>query len=171
MNVTTDSGETISLGRSEESIFRQQSAPSTSYISQASHQRKRASTELPKFLERTEQKGGSKPVLSQAVAIGTSSSPLRTPSPLSLTPTGMSASVNYMKLSMSDFHREVESSPSGAANEAGWGGGTSDLDWGPVRRFRSLLLFIPLRLGQDKFNPEYADALKVSLTLFRTPSR
>lgn len=27
--------------------------------------------------------------------------------------------------------------------------------------FRSLLLFVPLRLGQDKFNPEYADALKV----------
>ncbi len=29
--------------------------------------------------------------------------------------------------------------------------------------FRSLLLFIPLRLGQEKFNPEYADALKASV--------
>ncbi|KAL5476153.1 hypothetical protein EMCRGX_G026065 [Ephydatia muelleri] len=31
--------------------------------------------------------------------------------------------------------------------------------------FRSLLLFVPLRLGQDKFNMEYAAALKASLTL------
>ena len=31
--------------------------------------------------------------------------------------------------------------------------------------FRSLLLFVPLRLGQDKFNMEYATALKASLTL------
>ena len=29
--------------------------------------------------------------------------------------------------------------------------------------FRSLLLFIPLRLGQDTFNTSYADALKVSV--------
>lgn len=31
--------------------------------------------------------------------------------------------------------------------------------------FRPLLLFIPLRLGQDKFNMEYAEALKTCLSL------
>jgi cysteine protease ATG4 len=31
--------------------------------------------------------------------------------------------------------------------------------------FRSLLLFIPLRLGQDKFNMEYKEALKACLSL------
>ena len=31
--------------------------------------------------------------------------------------------------------------------------------------FRSLLLFIPLRLGQDKFNMEYKDAVKACLSL------
>lgn len=32
-------------------------------------------------------------------------------------------------------------------------------------QFRPLLLFIPLRLGQDHFNQDYADALKACLTL------
>lgn len=34
--------------------------------------------------------------------------------------------------------------------------------------FRPLLLFIPLRLGQDKFNMEYADALKACFAVPQT---
>ena len=42
------------------------------------------------------------------------------------------------------------------------GAGTSeDGGLGPLSNFRPLLLFIPLRLGQDSFNMEYAVALKV----------
>lgn len=32
--------------------------------------------------------------------------------------------------------------------------------------FRSLLLFIPLRLGQDSFNKQYTEALKVGVSIF-----
>ena len=35
----------------------------------------------------------------------------------------------------------------------------------PSSVFRPLLLFIPLRLGQERFNMEYADAVKACLTL------
>ena len=40
-------------------------------------------------------------------------------------------------------------------------GASEDGGLGPVSNFRPLLLFIPLRLGQDSFNMEYAVALKV----------
>lgn len=40
-------------------------------------------------------------------------------------------------------------------------GAAEDGGLGPVSNFRPLLLFIPLRLGQDGFNMEYAVALKV----------
>ena len=40
-------------------------------------------------------------------------------------------------------------------------GVSEDGGLGPVSNFRPLLLFIPLRLGQDGFNMEYAVALKV----------
>ena len=39
--------------------------------------------------------------------------------------------------------------------------GVSDKGSGHLGYFRPLLLFIPLRLGQDSFNMEYAEALKV----------
>ena len=54
---------------------------------------------------------------------------------------------DFMKLSMSDF-RPGESSELAEAE-------------GSEEGFRPLLLFIPLRLGQDKFNPDYTEALKV----------
>ena len=54
---------------------------------------------------------------------------------------------DFMKLSMSEFRHE-ESSDLPEVEGSEWG-------------FRPLLLFIPLRLGQDKFNPEYTEALKV----------
>lgn len=40
-------------------------------------------------------------------------------------------------------------------------GASEDGGLGPFSNFRPLLLFIPLRLGQDSFNMEYAVALKV----------
>jgi hypothetical protein len=40
-------------------------------------------------------------------------------------------------------------------------GASEDGGLGPVSNYRPLLLFIPLRLGQDGFNMEYAVALKV----------
>lgn len=58
---------------------------------------------------------------------------------------------DFMKLSMSDF-RPGESSELAEAE-------------GSEEGFRPLLLFIPLRLGQDKFNPDYTEALKACLTL------
>ena len=60
-----------------------------------------------------------------------------------------SMGMSFMKVSLNEFgeRSEVERS------------GDCDCEDG----FRSLLLFVPLRLGQDKFNPEYGEALKVSL--------
>ena len=50
--------------------------------------------------------------------------------------------------------REEENLTAGA-------GASEDGGLGPLSNFRPLLLFIPLRLGQDSFNMEYAVALKV----------
>ena len=57
---------------------------------------------------------------------------------------------DFMKVSMSEFRQE-ESSSLHALREK-----DDACHW-----FRPLLLLIPLRLGQDKFNSEYAEALKV----------
>ena len=43
----------------------------------------------------------------------------------------------------------------------GGGGGCDEGEGGAEGGFRSLLLFVPLRLGQEKFNMEYKEALKV----------
>ena len=63
----------------------------------------------------------------------------------------LTESVEYMKLSMTDFANQDGSD--GVQKEEDLATGTSC--------FRSLLLFIPLRLGQERFNPEYTEALKV----------
>ena len=66
----------------------------------------------------------------------------------------VSESVDYMKLSMRDFAREECSRGDlGKEDEEMLAVGSNP--------FRSLLLFVPLRLGQEKFNTEYTRALKV----------
>ena len=64
----------------------------------------------------------------------------------------LTESVEYMKLSMTDFANQ-DGSDGVREKEEDLATGTSC--------FRSLLLFIPLRLGQERFNPEYTEALKV----------
>ena len=64
----------------------------------------------------------------------------------------LTESVEYMKLSMTDFANQ-DGSDGVQKKEEDLATGTSC--------FRSLLLFIPLRLGQERFNPEYTEALKV----------
>jgi len=58
-----------------------------------------------------------------------------------------------MKLSMRDFPKEECSRGDQETEE--------ELVATGGNPFRSLLLFIPLRLGQEKFNTEYAKDLKV----------
>lgn len=65
----------------------------------------------------------------------------------------VSESVDYMKLSMRDFPKEECSRGDQETEE--------ELVATGGNPFRSLLLFIPLRLGQEKFNTEYAKDLKV----------
>ena len=69
----------------------------------------------------------------------------------------MLQSADFARVAHTDYLEDDPSSSSsdnddGFVNEEG----------GEGAGFRSLLLFIPLRLGQEKFNMEYKEALKVS---------
>ena len=61
--------------------------------------------------------------------------------------------------------REPSPAPTTPPNEEKLTAGVADEGSGHLGYFRPLLLFIPLRLGQDNFNMEYADALKVSYSI------
>ena len=69
---------------------------------------------------------------------------------------------SYMKVSLSDFHKDEQTTATTdmeiVEEEEKGEEGEGERE---EQEFRSLLLFIPLRLGQEKFNMEYAEALKV----------
>ena len=88
---------------------------------------------------------------------------------LKLSITSNSTSVASSADSQSEFETLKEPTkvhcddpPTSREEELTAGAGASEDGLGPLSNFRPLLLFIPLRLGQDSFNMEYAVALKVS---------
>ena len=69
----------------------------------------------------------------------------------------MLQSADFARVAHTDY-LEDDSSSSSSDNDDGF----VNEEGGVGAGFRSLLLFIPLRLGQEKFNMEYKEALKVS---------
>ncbi len=78
-------------------------------------------------------------------------------------------SMDFMKLSLCQHHHMSPASSSLAAERRGYlasptkvrAVSTPSISQAKCSKFRSLLLFIPLRLGQDTFNIDYQDSLKV----------
>lgn len=101
----------------------------------------------------------------QAPKISLSFSPTSIPNSLSRSydPNCDSA---VLDLNMEDFHKQFSGEPNLTPSHVA--SQDEDIDSrisSPDELFRPLLLFIPLRLGQEKFNMEYAEALKACFTL------
>ncbi len=69
-----------------------------------------------------------------------------------------------LNLTMEDFQRQFSGEQNVASHKEEVDSASSASD-SPDYFFRPLLLFIPLRLGQEKFNMEYAEALKACFSI------
>lgn len=161
VEVTKENGETVPLtsrpvSKSDSSL--NQTGNTSDNNKTASRLPSRIKPSMPKMMAPIRTKQNPK--------ISLSFSPTSIPNSLSQSydPNCDSAVLN---LNMEDFHRQFSGEPNlTTAHENGLS--QEDIDSrisSPEERFRPLLIFIPLRLGQEKFNMEYADALKACFTL------
>ena len=163
VEVTTDNGKKVEAPKMTTGGFQfSKSDPTLSGSHEHVRGKTRAGNSIPKIVPKR---------LRRPPKMSLSFSPTSIPNSLSRSydPNADSALLN---LTMEDFERQFSGKANLINHDEEEGKDEPDLGVpfasSPERIFRPLLLFIPLRLGQEKFNMEYSEALKACFSVPQT---